>query len=102
MQISCTGDAVTDGRQIEMASLIPSSSAVSYAGENTFFHFNGPDARLQHQRYPVLCQLGSIVFKVIILTMFMMMKPNFQFYLQLLCITLWPLKLFPFIFYISI
>lgn len=35
MQISCTGDGVTDGRQIEMAGLIPSSSAIFYSGENT-------------------------------------------------------------------
>lgn len=35
MQISCTGDGVTDGRQIEIAGLISGSSAVFYAGENT-------------------------------------------------------------------
>lgn len=35
MQISCSGDSVTDGRQIEVVALIPSSSAIFYAGENT-------------------------------------------------------------------
>lgn len=36
MQISSSGDGVTDGRQIEMVALIPNSSAIFYAGQNAW------------------------------------------------------------------
>lgn len=51
MLISCTGDGVTDGRQIEIALLIPRSSGIFYSGQNTW-HVNVPNAYLQDQRHP--------------------------------------------------